>query len=645
MVAPYSRHETGVCSGEFGMKRAEYETQLNNLQNPYLRWITEQEEKRYETDPETQEEAEKSVPSGASDQMACFREKYEVFLLSGAEIADKAELMIKRALKNCSEDSLPDIIYGDEDILDQNGRHDPWFKPDWSPDTLESMYYFGSLTLVRREIAEKVMEEKGVLTYGSTDFLKACAFMAKTRLHISEILSHGDGTDHTGYAEKIFETSHEKADSMNISVTAVILSKDHPELLEKCVSSLRRSAELEGTDLSIVVVDNGSNDANTQRCRQLSEKYGFEYDRYESPFIYSALCNRGAENARKTDFILFLNDDVEVPENTVFLRRMAKKASEEHVGAVGCKLLYPGEERIQHCGITLLRTGASHKLAGYTDDQDYYHGINRGIHNCFAVTGACLMVSREKFELVSGFDEKLAIAYTDVDLCASFLRKGLFNVCMCDFYLIHHESLSRRSDDISEEAFSRLASERTYFEEKNASLIQNGDPWYSPNLTDTGLDYRVNVPDTEEEASVMGRDHSSSVTPEDFNKLKPGHKKMRYSLENIRFCRSDACGREKYYEIRGWAFVSGRPGYEYDPFIAVKTVDGEKVFPAVRYVRKDVPNVFASETGLSLSGFFLMIDEELLPDGDKTEIQIGLLRRGLFSKYRGCRTGWITAQA
>ena len=627
------------------MRRAEYETQLNNLQNPYLRWIKKQEEKRIETDPETREEAEKSVLSGASDQMACFRGKYEVFLLPGAKIADDAGKKIERALKNYHESCLPDVIYGDEDVLDQNGRHDPWFKPDWSPDTLESLYYFGSLTLVKHEIVEKVKAEKGPLPYGSTDFLRECIFSAKTQLHIPEILSHGDGTDHTGYAEKPVGTTNELTDDKSFRVTAVILSKDHPELLETCVSSLRRSAELDRTNLSIVVVDNGSNDANTQQYRQLSEKYRFAYDRYESPFIYSALCNRGAENAGKTDFLLFLNDDVEVPENTVFLRKMAEKSGEEHVGAVGCKLLYPGAERIQHCGITLLRTGASHKLAGYTDDQEYYHGINRGMHNCFAVTGACLMVSREKFELVHGFDEKLAIAYTDVDLCASLLRKGLYNVCMCDFYLIHHESLSRRSDDISEAAFARLASERAYFEEKNAALIQNGDPWYSPNLTDTGLDYRVNVPDTEEEASVIGREDFSSVTPAEFNKLKSGHKKMRYSLENIRFCRSDACGREKYYEIRGWAFVSGRPGYEYDPFIAVKTADGEKVFPAVRYMRKDVPEVFASETDLLLSGFFLMIDEKLLPDGDKTEIQIGLLRRGLFSKYRGCRTGWITAQA
>ncbi len=627
------------------MKRAEYETQLNNLQNPYFRWIKEQEEKRIEADPETRKDAEKSVLSGASDQMACFREKYEIFLMPGVVIADTAGQKIEMALRKYCEDSLPDVIYGDEDVLDLNGRHDPWFKPDWSPDTLESLYYFGSLTLVKHEIVEKVKAEKNSLSYGSTDFLRACAFAAKTRLHIPEILSHGDGTDHTGYATKTYGTTNDRVDDENIVVTAVILSKDHPELLETCVSSLRRSSELDGIDLSIVVVDNGSNDPNTQQYIKLSQKYRFTYDRYESPFIYSALCNRGAENAGKTDFLLFLNDDVEVPENTVFLRKMAEKSGEEHVGAVGCKLLYPGADRIQHCGITLLRTGASHKLAGYIDDQDYYHGINRGIHNCFAVTGACLMVSREKFELVHGFDEKLAIAYTDVDLCASLLRKGLYNVCMCDFHLIHHESLSRRSDDISEEAFTRLASERTYFEEKNAALIQNGDPWYSPNLTDTGLDYRVNVPDTEEEASVTGGDAFSIVTPAEFDKLKPGHKKMRYSLENIRFCRSDACGRERYYEIRGWAFVSGRPGYEYDPFIAVKTAYGEKIFPAVRLVRKDVPEVFASETGLSLSGFFLMIDERSLPDGEKTEIQIGLLKKGLFSKYTGCRTGWITVQA
>ncbi len=631
------------------MKRAEYENKLNNLQNPYHRWIQEHEVQAYVTDPEARNNAEKSAFSGLSDQMACFEENYEVFLMPGAKVSELAHLMIKKHLKDLSFEELPDFIYGDEDVLDESGRHDPWFKPDWSPDALDYIYYPGSLTLVKRTISERVQEEPPAFQKGSKEFLRQCALKAESHLHIAEILSHtGENADY------VFAGDKNSADEAGLTgfdpkITAVILSKDHPDLLETCVSSIRRSAEQEKVRLDIVVIDNGSSESNKQQYLALSEKYGYSYEHCESPFVYSALCNRGAAKAKDAEFLLFLNDDVEAPEGTAFLRQMASYAERKHVGAVGCKLLYPGGERIQHCGITLLRTGASHKLAGYTDDRDYYHGVNRGVHNCFAVTGACLMVTKEKFDRIHGFDEGLAIAYTDVDLCAGLLSEGLYNVCLSDVHLIHHESLSRKSDEINEGAFKRLASERAFFEEKYAAIIRNGDPWYSVNLTDTGLDYRVNVPDPEEECQIIDEDalrgcDGSEITADTFMKLREKPGKIMYSLESFRFCRSDACARENYYEIRGWAFCPGAPGYEYDPWILVRMEDGEHVFPAVRLLRTDVPQVFSKEKGLSLSGFILMIDKALLPNGDRTEIQIGLVKKGFFGGYKGCRTGWITAQ-
>ena len=113
---------------------------------------------------------------------------------------------------------------------------------------------------------------------------------------------------------------------------------------------------------------------------------------------------------------MFLNDDMEiVGENWLVL--LMEKAVLPYVGAVGAKLLYPDTDIIQHAGITNLRVGPAHKLQFAHDTEDHYFGQNRGVHDMLGVTGACLLVKKTIFEKSGGFDETLAVAFNDVDLC------------------------------------------------------------------------------------------------------------------------------------------------------------------------------------------------------------------------------------
>ena len=129
------------------------------------------------------------------------------------------------------------------------------------------------------------------------------------------------------------------------------------------------------------------------------------------------MCNQGAEEA-KGKYLLFLNDDVEIIEGK-WLNQMMELAIQFHIGAVGARLLYPQAEgetgnRIQHAGITNMGIGPAHKLAGLMDEGNLYHGHNLVNYNMIAVTGACLLLNREKFRQIQGFDEELAVAYNDV---------------------------------------------------------------------------------------------------------------------------------------------------------------------------------------------------------------------------------------
>ena len=603
------------------MKREDYKRRLEELRDPYSVWIRDREVRRA---PE-----EFSAP-----------EEYLVFSDEDGFIDEKAS----SAFRDYGAFSKGfDFIYTDEDEIADGIRHDPYFKSGFSPDTLDSFYYPGGFTVVRKSIADRVPHDMG-FRYGSREFLRECALLSKDVLHIPEVLYHAfhrHGYEYDGKPQG----KEDKGASERTA--AVILSKDHPGLLEQCLRGLYRASEAEETDLECIVIDNGSSPSNEKEYLNLSRKYGFDYLLEETDFVYSRLCNLGAAKT-KADLILFLNDDIEIPENTVFLRKMAAEAKKLRTGAVGCKLLYPEVNKIQHCGITLLKSGASHKLSGYSDDRDYYWGVNRIKRNVFAVTGACLMVERRKFEEAGGFDENLAVAYTDVDLCSALLTKGLFNVCLNDISLIHHESISRKSDSIDTGRFERLLKERDYYYKKYHDLTAGGDPWYNPNLTETGLDYSVNIPSDddripycEELPQVAFSDKGDRViiteaSGEGVYRKCGSSGKVYFSIDSCDRKMSDALCHEDFTEIRGWAFVHRSPGYKFDTFICVK--DGERYFKIQtgRIQREDILQVFPGERDISLSGFSVKIKNSLLQAAISVDnVFLILERKDLFGRKRG----------
>jgi len=136
------------------------------------------------------------------------------------------------------------------------------------------------------------------------------------------------------------------------------------------------------------------------------------------------MCNIGADKADGA-YYLFLNDDTEVLVDD-WLERLVGQAALTHTGAVGAKLYYPEEKRIQHIGIVNRIEGPSHYYCGGREIMtDYKMQMDC---NYSAVTGACLMLSKEKFNEIGGFDEQLPVAYNDVDLCFKLVEHGYYNV-------------------------------------------------------------------------------------------------------------------------------------------------------------------------------------------------------------------------
>ena len=201
-------------------------------------------------------------------------------------------------------------------------------------------------------------------------------------------------------------------------------------------------------------------------------------------FNYSAI-NNLAVNTCDTDVIVLLNNDTEIitPE---WLKIMVSYAIQSHIGAVGPKLLYP-DMTIQHGGV-LLGLGdavAAHAFISHPRNDDGVYGRLKIPYNYSAVTAACLAVERKKYNQVNGLNEKLKVAYNDIDFNLKLLTAGYYNLFIPQVELIHYESKSRGLDSTSEK-YKQFITENNYMYEKWSKYIEE-DPYYNKNFSKMGV--------------------------------------------------------------------------------------------------------------------------------------------------------------
>ena len=422
-------------------------------------------------------------------------------------------------VKKLNENPELDFIYSDEDKISDDGtkRHMPHFKPEWSPDYFMSCMYTCHLGLYRKSLIDEIGGfRKGY--EGAQDYDLVLRLTEKTdRIgHIAKVLYHWrerngstaidpnskpyfteaerkakeDALRRRGlkgmleYMDGLFQYRVNYIPDRKHKVSVVIPSKDHPDVLEVCLKTLRQNTSYKNYE--IVVVDNGSADEAKTEYEALCKNYKAKYVYRPMEFNFSAMCNIGAAESNG-DYILFLNDDIEITDGS-FMERMLGQAELPHTGAVGAKLYYPGGKKIQHAGVICIKDGPSHVLGGMEDDRGYYFNHNLLTVNYLAVTAACVMLSREKFDEVGGFDEKLAVNYNDVDLCMKLAEHGYYNVVRNDAVLIHHESISRGNPMYDEEKMQALKKELKKLYKVHPAYEAN-DPFYSPNLSQTAVDF------------------------------------------------------------------------------------------------------------------------------------------------------------
>ena len=142
----------------------------------------------------------------------------------------------------------------------------------------------------------------------------------------------------------------------------------------------------------------------------------------DQPFNYSKI-NNWAIAQCNSSIICLMNDDIEVISDN-WLEKLVIRVQISGVGAVGPLLLYP-DNRIQHAGVILGLGGvAGHQFSGLQKGVPWSFGQAENEQDLSSVTAACMVMRKEVFESIGGFNEDLAIAYNDVDLCIRIRRAG-----------------------------------------------------------------------------------------------------------------------------------------------------------------------------------------------------------------------------
>jgi len=180
---------------------------------------------------------------------------------------------------------------------------------------------------------------------------------------------------------------------------------------------------------------------------------------------------------------------------------MLEHAQRKEIGAVGAKLYYPND-LIQHAGVVLginggLGTGiAGHAFKGFSRTIQGFPVQKDVIRNYSAVTAACLMIEKKKFNEVDGLDKKYRIAFNDVDFCLRLREKGYYNIYTPYVELYHHESVSVGTPEAKTRDIKEFSKETQMMYERWNGLLLN-DPFYNKNLTFRSEDFAIKISEDE----------------------------------------------------------------------------------------------------------------------------------------------------
>lgn len=453
-----------------------------------------------------------ATEQSVSDLVQSCPEELLVFVKAGIMLRPQ---MVYELMKSWNQEAGYDCAYMDEDCKVKGKYCKPYFKPDKDEELILNFQYLGDVIAVSHEqlaklstadlwnnewyeLVLRIFEEKGKIVhipqvlFAKTQDIQENVFfrdkIGNAGKYIEESLQRR-GVDARMQESEVPGFYHVKyVQNKKPLISIIIPNKDHIAELEICIHGILNKNIY--NNYEIIIAENNSQEENTfhyyKKLQQEHDNIKVVY--WEKEFNYSAINNFAVESAQG-ELLLFLNNDTEII-NPDCLEELVQCCYRENVGAAGAMLYYP-DDTIQHGGVVIGIGGfAAHSLWSLTDRDERYYPYSVTMRECSACTGACLMVARDVFEQAGGFDEELAVALNDIDLCLKVRKlnkKIIFNPYA---KMYHYESKSRGYED-SQEKIERFNREIRYFQKKWKPELEAGDPYYNRNQTLHYADYSL----------------------------------------------------------------------------------------------------------------------------------------------------------
>lgn len=212
-------------------------------------------------------------------------------------------------------------------------------------------------------------------------------------------------------------------------VSILILNYNGLEYVDRCLSSVLRTNY---PSFEVIFIDNASTDGS---CEYVEKRYGngphLKIIRNMENYGFAKGNNIGAKHA-KGDYLVFLNIDTEV--EACWLKGLVEfMESDPSIGAAQAKLLRMDDpQRLDTCGHKLTIYGYTYEV-GLNDKADLYNEP----FEILAGKGAALIVRRDVFKEVGGFDEDYFLLREETDLCWRIWLRG-YKVVFIPNSIVYH---------------------------------------------------------------------------------------------------------------------------------------------------------------------------------------------------------------
>jgi glycosyltransferase involved in cell wall biosynthesis len=414
-----------------------------------------------------------------------------------------------------------DFVYTDEDKLEKDGiLSEPYLKPDWSPEHLQSVMYIMHFSVIRKSLFFELGGLRHEFT-GAQDYDLALRATQRARkiVHIPKVLYHWRKIP--GSAAEVvdakpaalvnakralidFATSIDPGASVvdglltgtyrvkfpvdpSVPVTLLILTDARRKivegrgdvfLLENFFDSIQKKSTFR--NYRLLIVDNGNIPPQLRARIQNAGGKILSYH-YDGAFNFSSKMNFALKYV-ETEDVIFLNDDLEVitPD---WIESILQYSRQPQIGAVGGRLLF-ANGRIQHAGVVLgVNYSVAHLFHNLPSEAVGYYGFSHIVRNYSAVTGAVLATRMSIVRQVGPFDENMRIDFNDIDFCLR-IRTANYRIVYTPYCEMYH------FEGGSEARTTQSQSDKDAFMARWDQTLQK-DPFYNPILPRDRVDCYV----------------------------------------------------------------------------------------------------------------------------------------------------------